>query len=300
MTDIEPDRLDPLVTLPVTAWTGPFDAATQAEATSALESGRVVFLPRLTFAVTQDELPLLAPAAGDDSRKNISLDPKSGQLGGTALEGPARAGLAALMDRFGTEATALVRGLFPEYAETLERARTSFRPAEITGRAYSVRHDDRRLHVDAFPTRPLRGKRILRLFANIAPDGAPRVWKVGEPFPGFARSFLPRIARPLPGQSWALTLLGLTKGRRSRYDEIMLGLHDAGKRDEAYQTGGPGQQVEFPVGSTWMCFTDQVLHAALAGHCALEQTFHLPVAAMHDPERSPLRVLERLEGRALA
>ena len=35
------------------------------------------------------------------------------------------------------------------------------------------------------------------------------------------------------------------------------------------------------------------------GHCALEQTFHLPVAAMAHPERSPLRVLERLAGRAL-
>jgi hypothetical protein len=43
-----------------------------------------------------------------------------------------------------------------------------------------------------------------------------------------------------------------------------------------------------------------VLHAALAGHCALEQTFHLPVPAMQHPERSPLRVLEQLVGRTLA
>jgi hypothetical protein len=31
----------------------------------------------------------------------------------------------------------------------------------------------------------------------------------------------------------------------------------------------------------------------------MEQTFHLPVAAMTHPERSPLRVLERLAGHAL-
>jgi hypothetical protein len=42
------------------------------------------------------------------------------------------------------------------------------------------------------------------------------------------------------------------------------------------------------------------LHAALSGHCALEQTFHLPVDAMADPAKAPLRVLERLTGRALA
>ena len=55
----------------------------------------------------------------------------------------------------------------------------------------------------------------------------------------------------------------------------------------------------FAAGATWLCFTDQVLHAALAGHCALEQTFHLSIAALAHPEQSPLRVLERLAGRAL-
>ena len=32
----------------------------------------------------------------------------------------------------------------------------------------------------------------------------------------------------------------------------------------------------------------------------LEQTFYLPVAAMADPAKSPLRVLEKMEGRVLA
>jgi 3-deoxy-D-manno-oct-2-ulosonic acid (Kdo) hydroxylase len=42
-----------------------------------------------------------------------------------------------------------------------------------------------------------------------------------------------------------------------------------------------------------------VLHAALSGHGALEQTFYLPVAALRDPATSPLRVLESLSGHAL-
>ena len=40
--------------------------------------------------------------------------------------------------------------------------------------------------------------------------------------------------------------------------------------------------------------------SALGGEIALEQTFHLDVAEMAEPARAPIRVLERLSGRALA
>jgi len=91
-----------------------------------------------------------------------------------------------------------------------------------------------------------------------------------------------------------------TQVSHTEYDRIMLRLHDTGKLDAAYQARAPRADVTFPAGATWLCFTDQVLHAALAGHCALEQTFHLPITAMAHPDRSPLRTLERLAGRALA
>jgi hypothetical protein len=48
-----------------------------------------------------------------------------------------------------------------------------------------------------------------------------------------------------------------------------------------------------------MVFTDQVLHAALGGAFALEQTFHFDVEEMAEPGRSPLRVLERMRGQPL-
>ena len=288
-----------LETLPIADWHGPFEPAVQRHAVDALEAGRVLMLPALRFAVAESEHRFLDAGSLGGSRKNISLDPDRGTLGNSALAPADAAALAAMMQRFAAEATRLVTGLLPGYAPLLQRARTSFRPAEIAGRAYSPRHDDRLLHVDAFPTRPMAGRRILRLFCNVAPDGAPREWRVGEPFPDFARAFLPRVKPPLPGSARALQLLGLTKGRRSTYDHIMLGLHDAGKLDAAYQADGPKAEVSFPAGTTWLCFTDQVLHAALAGHCALEQTFHVPVAALARPEQAPLRVLERLTGRAL-
>jgi hypothetical protein len=292
------DARDVIEQLPITEWHGPFDAALRTQAIDALEAGRVL-LAQLPFRVAPDEVFLLAPRIMGSERKNISLDPATAAISNTALDTGETAKLTTMMRRFGDAAEQMLRDLLPAYAAALQRARTSFRPAEIAGREYSPRHDDRLLHVDAFPSRPMRGHRILRVFCNVARDGAPRSWRVGEPFPDFAQQFLPRTRGALPGSAWLLEQLGITKGRRSEYDRIMLGLHDAGKLDAAYQSAAPKADVTFAAGTTWLCFTDQVLHAALAGHCALEQTFHLPVAAMAHPERSPLRVLERLAGRAL-
>jgi len=42
-----------------------------------------------------------------------------------------------------------------------------------------------------------------------------------------------------------------------------------------------------------------VLHGAISGQHSLDQTFFLPTAAMHDPSRSSLRILERLSGHRL-
>ena len=285
---------------PQTDWSGPFTPEDRARAVAALEDGRVVLLPRLAFPLTPAETPFLDPGTLDNSRKNVSYDPKTGKCGGTAATGEELARLTAMLQRYGTGAETLMRSLFPHYGTALERARTSFRPAEISGRTTTPRHDDRRLHVDAFPTRPTYGRRILRVFTNVAPGGVQRHWRVGEPFPDFARAFLPRISRMFPGQAWAMATLGLTKGRRSEYDHAMLGLHDTGKLDSGYQANAKRAELFFAPGTTWMCFTDQVLHAALSGRCAFEQTFHLPVAAMAVPEKSPIRTLERLMGRSLA
>ncbi len=74
----------------------------------------------------------------------------------------------------------------------------------------------------------------------------------------------------------------------------MLQLHDAMKADMDYQQRAEQIVHDFPAGSTWVCYTDQVSHAALAGQHQFEQTFKLSVAKMHDPRTSPLRVLEGL------
>ncbi|HEY6966115.1 MAG TPA: Kdo hydroxylase family protein, partial [Burkholderiales bacterium] len=155
------------------------------------------------------------------------------------------------------------------------------------------------LHVDSFPSTPMQGRRTLRFFANVNPHGRTRTWRIGEPFEALAQRYARSIPSPMPGASLALDLLGITKSRRSDYDHYMLRLHDKMKADAAYQSTVTQQLYEFPSGCTWLCFTDQVSHAAMGGQYALEQTFYLPVDAMSDPARSPLRVLERVIGRPL-
>ena len=74
-----------------------------------------------------------------------------------------------------------------------------------------------------------------------------------------------------------LRALRVTKTRRSAYDHLMLHLHDAAKADLAYQRACPQREVRFAPGTTWVCFSDQVMHAAMGGQFMLEQTIHLPL-----------------------
>jgi hypothetical protein len=203
------------------------------------------------------------------------------------------------MGRFAAFAGHVVVGLVPAYARHLEPGRTSFRPVEITGRMSSNLKDDARLHVDAFPSQPLAGRRILRVFANINPDAKPRHWLMGEPFETMAARFLPQVRRYSPLQAHLLAAVGITRRRRTAYDHLMLGLHDAAKRDDRYQAAAPQRAIAFPAGSTWVCFTDRVMHAALAGQFALEQTFYLDPAALTAPALAPLEVLRQMTSRNL-
>jgi hypothetical protein len=285
----------------ITEWTGPFDGQIRARAQAALEHGKLLYFPKLPFRLSNSESEFLDASLTDGKAKNISLDHTTGKLQGTSAEGDRAHRLAEMIERFGAGATRFVKDLLPNYGG-LERARTSFRPVEVEDRPYSVIQDDRLLHVDAFPSRPMKnGRRILRFFTNVAPQGgSARHWQVGEAFEDFAAKFAPRIRPHLPGQSWLFDKLGVTRGRRSLYDEMMLSLHDAAKRDAAYQKNSPHTSLIFPPGSSWLVYTDQVLHAALKGEFALEQTFHFDVAEMGEPDQAPIRVLERITQRRLS
>ena len=286
-----------IVALDVVSWRPALGPDAQDVAIRTLEGGGVLMLPRLSFPLADDEQRFLSPRWSDGRAKNISFD--GGKLKGARGSPEELAALGRMVARFATEASALVTTLFPRYAPYVRRARTSFRPQPAVGRAMSWRKDDSRLHVDAFPSRPNHGDRILRVFCNVSPS-EDRVWRVGETFEAVARRFLPRIRRQIPGEARWLSALRVTKGLRSPYDHLMLGLHDRAKADLDYQANCAQQVVRFAPGTTWLCFSDQVMHAAVSGQYMLEQTIDLPLAALYERERSPLAILERLSGRELA
>ncbi len=287
-----------LEALDVTSWQGPFSSENVAKAADSLESGKLLHAPGLPFELSEAELRFLSPDCLDGKSKNVSFRPESGVMKGARCQGSERDALLGMLRRYYIQASDLLRALCPAYGKDLRPGFTSFRPAEIAGRAASWRQDDTRLHLDAFPSRPMQGLRILRVFTNVNPQ-APRIWRVGEKFEEVAAKFLPGIKALRPGEASLLSWLRITKGRRTEYDHYMLGIHDRMKADESYQSRVAQTELAIAPGTTWACYTDSVSHAAMSGQFAFEQTFYLPVSAMKHPERSPLRVLERLVGRKL-
>ena len=287
-------------TLDIAAWSPTAAGADEQRRAAVLEAGKVLLLPRLSFELRSDERRFLDPRWSDRKAKNISYDPASAQIKGAIGNAADLEDLRRLLERFHLQAVGLIQSLFPAYAPQLRIARASLRPVPVAGRASSWRKDDSRLHVDAFPSRPNRGERILRVFANVNPAGVPRVWRVGEPFADLAQRFLPKLPRQLPGSAAVLNALHITKSPRSAYDHLMLHLHDAMKADLEYQKTAPQETVPFPAGCSWICFSDQTSHAVMSGQHLFEQTLHLPVSGLYDANSSPLRVLEKLSQRKLA
>jgi hypothetical protein len=271
----------------------------QTQAVYALESGKVLYFPQLPFVLKDQENSFLSPAIADPRSKNISYDLHTDRLRGTTCQEEEFTLLKNMIHRYAIFSRELIGRIVPGYLPHIQQARTSFRPVEAKGRASSCRQDDTRLHIDAFPANPVKGRRILRVFTNMNPEGKARVWRLGEPFDQVASVFLPRFSQPLPGMPYLLRALKITKSLRSPYDHYMLKLHDAMKGDGNYQQIAKQQEVHFPPGSTWIVYTDQVSHAAMAGQHLLEQTFYLPSQALHHAEISPLKVLERLLQRPL-
>lgn len=281
-------------------WADLFTDSNQVRAITRLEEGNLLYFPDLPFVMAEDEKVFLTPDFADPNSKNISYNAARHKLWGVRrLSDEERNRMKAMLHRYSQHCQTIIKNLLPHYHHEIMLGRTSFRPVQVSNRKTSYRKDDKRLHVDAFPSSPNQGKRILRVFCNINPS-ADRVWRLGEPFADVAKRFAPKIRKPLPGSAALLEFLSITKSRRSLYDHYMLHIHDRMKEDEQYQQTVNALEVRFPPASTWIVQTDQVSHAAMQGQHLLEQTFYLPVEAMKDPEKSPLRVLEKMLGQILA
>jgi hypothetical protein len=266
-----------------------------------LERDGVLIVQTEPFRLTAGELELIERHWSDGRSKNSSYNPNTHRIDGVVGASDVVTGLSAVMARYAAWSRNLIAEFFPPYLAELQVGRTSLRRRSVQDEPpLSRRKDDRSLHLDAFTSQPVSGRRILRVFNNVDPSGADREWAIAEGgFEGFAARFRHRARRLLPGEAALLESLSLTKCRRTDYDQIMLGMHDAAKRDRGYQATAPRRYVSFPGGATWLAFTDQTPHAAVSGQCALEQTFYVPVEALAEPAASPLRILERIWGAPL-
>lgn len=278
-------------------WNPELSTQDQLVAAEALEAGSILFLPELSFKFDPTELPLLEMAP--TSSKNIGFNAQKQRVSGIDCAEKETKALEAMMTRYTEEAKKLVLSLFPKY-EAMQTGLTSLRTVEAEGRkAASFRKDDTRLHIDAFPSRPTGGRRLLRVFCNINQTDAPRVWQAGESFENVAMKFLPKAQQYSTLLATLRNVVGITKTFQTHYDSIMLKLHHLMKADMEYQRDVSKRECSFPPGSVWIVFSDQVSHAVVSGKQMMEQTFYLPVDSMYHPDTSPLHVLERLTGKHL-
>lgn len=282
-----------LETFDINEWDCELTTEVQDRAVKALEAGKVLYFPQLAFPLLHNELLFLSPKITDPKKKNISFDIRNNRLAGAVCNEDQETELKQMIQRYATMSRKFLEALIPNYAGHLMQAKTSFRPVEIEGRKTSPRKDDTLLHVDSFPSNPVKGHRILRFFANINQNGKPRVWRIGEPFEEVVQNFAPKTSSPFPFFSQFLKFLKITKDLRTPYDHYMLQIHDTMKCDGRYQKTVTHEEILFPSGSCWIVYTDQVSHAAMSGQHVLEQTFHLPVDGLKNPATSPLKVLEK-------
>ncbi len=121
----------PIVEMQAARWDPALSAAEQAAATASVESGSVLFFPRLAFELEPGERRYLSPHWCAPGSKNISLDPATGGVRGAAGSAAELEALGKMIGRFARCAHALIEALFPDYRGAFTVARTSFRPVEV-------------------------------------------------------------------------------------------------------------------------------------------------------------------------
>ncbi len=261
-----------------------------------LERGEVLYYPSAPFALPQgDDLEfLLRQELGSLAHKNISYNPANGKVNGfVRREAGQEARLQAIFAHFSTAATDWLSSLLP-YREGWQLDRASFRPQEEATRRLRPKARNDLLHVDAFPGRPSRGNRILRVFANINPR-EPRIWVTSDPFAKLLKRYGEEAGLPgRAGSRWlsqlGRSIMGLLRprvGRRSDYDLFMLRFHDYLKLNEDFQEKGPKYLHTFPPGSAWLAMTDTCSHSVLRGRYALEHSYFIAPAVLALPDESP-------------
>jgi hypothetical protein len=290
-------------------WLRPEQAPARSRACcQLLESGRILLFaePPFEFPAQDREFLIAQPWSELRLHKNVSYRPGDDTLRGVAGDASTVQRVHSILRNYSKQVLEFAAEFLAPYAQKWIVDFSSFRPLEEQGRDLPLHKRNDLLHVDAFPSRPTRGGRILRIFTNLNPSKV-RVWNTTGAFDSLARQYadhagLQRYAKPSAFSRSVKSLLQqLGAGARARtpYDEFMLHFHDYLKENAEFQQNFPKERLEFPPLATWLVFTDGVAHAAMSGQYAMEQTLLIPPDALVAPEHAPFRILERIAGRSL-
>src|SRR5512146_1346067 len=156
----------------------------------ALEKGEILFFSRPPFSLPEEDRNFLLGQRHIDSRlhKNVSYRPGEDVLRGFSDGREIEDRIHQVMRAYSSAVTSFVQRFLSPYAGQFQLDYASFRPLEEQGRNLPLHKRNDLLHVDAFPSRPTRGGRILRVFTNINPSQE-RIWLVGERFPVLAQRY---------------------------------------------------------------------------------------------------------------
>src|ERR1700688_2297837 len=242
-----------------------------------LEQAAILRSRQPLFDLSEDDRRFLCRIQQTSSvtTKNISYRPATRRLGGYAGSNADARRLERLLAGYADAMQKAAVELLSPYTDGLQVDLTSFRPVEERGRRLETRARNDLIHIDSFPHRPARDRRILRFFTNIHPS-EPRVWKTSGTFEVLADRMargagleryagranrLPRLGQALVA---VLASIGFPIASHTPYDRFMLGFHDYLKMNESFQANCPKELIEFPPGSTWIAFTDAVPHAVVS------------------------------------
>src|SRR5579872_1831033 len=207
---------------------------------NALEEGNILFFPAAPFAFPQDEIDFLLRQrqGGSKARKNIAYKPGMDRITNHDSSDPQSAEkLKGILRNYSKRVTDFLTVLLSPYTNEWKHDYASFRPFQEKGRKLRMRARNDLLHVDAFPTRPLHGARILRFFTNINPTESRR-WITSQPFGELAKKYggqgvpFPKSAgyslsdRLEKKMKEGLRKMGIKVPLRSPYDQFMMNLHN--------------------------------------------------------------------------
>ncbi len=272
-----------------------------------LEAGDILMMEHAPFAPVEADRVFLRDQKQSESSafKNIAYKPHLNKTTGLSADsGMDCDTVHRILSTYSNGAVDYVSRLLPRYGRKWRLDFATYRPVEEEGRDLPLKRRNDLMHVDAFPTRPTNGGRILRIFTNIHPS-KPRVWVTSDPFEDLCRDYA--IAAGLGSVTSAgavlkraagraARLIGMKAPKRTAYDDFMQGFHHYLKANDEFQKTRMRDTTPFAAGTTWMAFTDQIAHSVKSGQYAIEQTCIVPVEAMVDPDRAPVSVLERIAG----